>query len=206
MDSQRKATRFTFLEYLKRRERKRSPLMETNDATKRENLLAHRFVIVENIGTALQALMIPYVIIGGHAVTFHGRPRMTDDIDILVSGTDLQTAVTQLNLQQISPLRTGGYSGVTENGMRIDVVAPDQRWVMPAITHAVRTSYGPMVSAPFLVITKLWDSRGSQDETDALGVLKKMSDAELNITRQLVKQYLPNDVDDIESLIAMRNY
>src|SRR5207302_952519 len=102
---------------------------------------------------------------------------------------------TQLNLQQVSPLRTGGYSGVTPDGMRIDVVAPNQRWVGPAVAQPVQTSHGPMVSAPFLVITKLWDSRGSQDETDVLGVLKKMTDADLNVTRQLVRQYLPNDVD-----------
>ncbi len=63
-----------------------------------------------------------------------------------------------------------------------------------------------MISAPYLVITKLWDSRGSQDETDVLGVLKKMTDADLNVTRELIKRYLPNDADDLETLIAMRNY
>jgi hypothetical protein len=106
----------------------------------------------------------------------------------------------------VSPLRTGGYGGVTPDGMRIDVVAPDQRWVAPAIAQAVRTPHGPMVGAPFLVVTKLWDSRGSQDETDVLGVLGRMTDAELDVTRRLVREYLPNDVDDLESLIAVRNY
>jgi hypothetical protein len=194
------------LDYLKRREQKRSPLAETNDTVKRDNLLGHRFVIVETIGSALQALTVPYAIIGGHAVTFHGRPRMTDDIDILVSTQDAQTAIGQLALQQVSPLRTGGYSGLTPDGMRIDVVAPNQQWVAPAVAQPIRTPHGPMVSAPFLVITKLWDSRGSQDETDVLGVLKRMTDADLNVTRQLVSQYLPNDVDDLEVLISMRNY
>ena len=198
--------RLTFLEYLKRREQKRQPSAETDDTVKRDNLLAHRFVIVETTRSVLQALTVPYVVIGGHAVTFHGRPRMTDDVDVLVSPQDAQTAMTQLGLRQVSPLRTGGYSGTTPGGMRIDVVAPDQRWVTPAIAQAVQTSYGPMVGAPFLVITKLWDSRGSQDETDVLGVLKRMTDADLDATRQLVREYLPDDVDDLESLIAMRNY
>ena len=49
-------------------------------------------------------------------------------------------------------------------GLRIDVVAPIQPWVKAAIAKAEATAYGPMVSAPFLVITKLWDSRGSHDE------------------------------------------
>jgi hypothetical protein len=199
-------TRLTFLEYLKRRAEKRPPSVETVDTAKRENLLAHRFVIVESIGSTLQVLTVPHAIIGGHAVTFHGRPRMTDDVDILVSPQNAETAVAQLNLQKVTSLRTGGYSGVTSEGLQIDVVVPNQQWVVPAVAQAVQTSYGLMISAPFLVITKLWDSRGSQDETDVLGVLKKMTDADLDATRQLVKQYLPNDVDDLESLISIRNY
>jgi hypothetical protein len=206
MDAQRKTARLTFLEYLKRRSQKRQPVLETAENGKRDNLLAHRFVIVETIGTVLRSLTVPYAIIGGHAVTFHGRPRMTDDIDVLVSSEHAQTVVAQLNLQQVSPLRVGGYSGVTPDGVRIDVVAPDQPWVAPAVAQPMPTPHGPMVSAPFLVITKLWDSRGSQDETDVLGVLQRMTDSELNVTRQLVRQYLPNDVDDLESLISMRNY
>ena len=63
-----------------------------------------------------------------------------------------------------------------------------------------------MVAAPFLVVTKLWDSSGSQDETDVLGVLRRMTDEELDVTRRLVRQYLPDDADDLESLIAMRDY
>ena len=47
--------RLTFLEYLKRRERKRKPSAETDDTVKRDNLLAHRFVIMETIGSVLQA-------------------------------------------------------------------------------------------------------------------------------------------------------
>ena len=161
---------------------------------------------MEHIAAALSALQVPHAIIGGHAVTFHGRPRMTDDIDILVSAADAQNAVAQLQLRQVSPLRTGGYSGLNPSGVRIDVVAPNQTWVQPALANPVPTTHGPMVSGPFLVVSKLWDSRGSQDEVDVLGVLARMTDDSLNVTRELVRQYLPNDVDDLESLIAMRHY
>lgn len=98
---------------------------------------------------------------------------MTDDIDILVAPENLQSAVGQLQLQQVSPLKTGGYTGITAAGLRIDVVSPNQSWVRPAIADAVVTAHGPMVSGPYLVVSKLWDSRGSQDETDVLGVLGK---------------------------------
>ncbi len=206
MDFQQKAKRYSFFEYLKRRQQKRQPLAETVNETKRQKLLAHRFVVMEHISAALQGLNVPYAIIGGHAVTFHGRPRMTDDIDILVASEDRQNAITHLQLQKLSPLRTGGYSGVTPAGLRIGVVSPSQPWFEPAIANAVPTPHGPMVRGPFLVITKLWDSRGSRDETDVLGVLGRMGDDELNVTRQLVGQYLPNEVDDLESLISVRHY
>jgi hypothetical protein len=207
MSTQRKTARLKFLEYLKRRAQKRACLVEADDSEKRANLLAHRFVVMDTIGSALRNLAVPHAIIGGHAVTFHGRPRMTDDIDVLVFSHDVQTAVTQLQLQQVSSLRTGDCSGVTPDGLRIDLVSPpNQPWIGAAISQAVTTPHGPMISAPYLVITKLWDSRGSQDETDVLGVLKKMTDADLNVTRELIKLYLPNDADDLETLIAMRNY
>ena len=47
--------------------------------------------------------------------------------------------------------------------------------------------------------------RGTRVEV-MLGVLKRMPDTDLDATRRLARQYLPNDVDDLESLIAMRNY
>lgn len=198
--------RKTFLEYLRHREQKRRVFVESDDSVKRSNLLAHRFVLVEAVGNALKDLKIPHAIIGGHAVTFHGRPRMTDDIDILVMSQDVESAVKQLNLQQVSSLRTGGLSGISPDGLHIDIVAPQQPWVKEAVLTATPTAYGPMISPSFLVISKLWDSRGSQDETDVLGILQKMSDVDLDKTRKLVKKYLPNDVDDLESLISMRNY
>jgi hypothetical protein len=103
-------------------------------------------------------------------------------------------------------LARSGPSWGRQSVLEEDVVAPKQRWLAPAIAQAVRTSHGPMISAPFLVIAKLWDARGSQDETDVLGVLSRMTDSDLNATRQLVRQYLPDDFDDLESLISIRNF
>ncbi|HEX7376996.1 MAG TPA: hypothetical protein VF278_07780 [Pirellulales bacterium] len=206
MNHEQRAKRYSFLEYLKRRQEKLQPVPEVVSETKRQHLLAHRFVVMENVGAALQGLTVPHAIIGGHAVTFHGRPRMTDDVDVLVASENLQNAIRQLQLQQVAPLRTGGYTGTTPAGLRIDLVCPNQPWVESAIANPISTPYGPMVNSPYLVISKLWDSRGSQDETDVLGVLGRMGDAELNATRQLVARFLPNDVDDLESLITMRHY
>lgn len=148
MSQEQKAKRYRFVEYLRRRQQKRPLPAERVNETKRQNLLAHRFLAVEYISSALQGLGVPFAIIGGHAVTFHGRPRMTDDIDILVAAENSQNAAQQLQLQQVCPFRTGGCSGTTPAGVRIDVVSPNQPWVEPAIVNAISTEHGPMVSGP----------------------------------------------------------
>lgn len=206
MNDEQRSKRHGFLEYLKRRAQKRQPFAEVVNETKRQRLLAHQFVLMENVGSALQGLTVPHAIIGGHAVTFHGRARMTDDIDVLVAPENVQNVIRQLQLQTMSPFRAGGCSGTAPTGLRIDIVSPNQLWVAPAIANAISTAHGPMISSPYLVLSKLCGSRGSQDETDVLGVLGRMGDADLNTIRQLVARFLPNDMDDLESLIAMRQY
>lgn len=49
---------------------------------------------------------VPFVIIGGHAVTFHGYVRATEDTDIVIQRTpdgdrELFTALTEINAQWI---------------------------------------------------------------------------------------------------------
>ena len=60
-------------------------------------------------------------------------------------------------------------------------------------------------SAPIAKALLEAHKRGTRVEV-MLGVLKRMPDTDLDATRRLARQYLPNDVDDLESLIAMRNY
>jgi hypothetical protein len=143
-----------------------------------------------------------YALIGGHAVTIHGHPRTTEDIDILVRPADVARIVAALAASTPHPLAIGGVS-VKVKGVAVDVVAPAYRWVGPAIEAAGDSPYGRVISKPYLVLMKLWAARGEQDDTDILYVLKQMGPRERQVTRSLVRRHLPADVDDLDSMLAL---
>lgn len=195
--------RLSFLEFLKRRSAKRT-LSES-----RVNTDIYKDVLIESVQGILQVLSglkIPYAIIGGHAISFHGRPRTTKDVDLLVSSHDIQRIASALNLQDQRPITIGGLAGVTADGHELDLISPNQSWTDEAVRSAKPTQYGNMISSPYLVLMKLWASRGAQDDTDMLYVLKNMDKATLIQTKRLVKKHLPNEVEDLESLISMADY
>lgn len=146
---------------------------------------------------------VPLAIIGGHAVTIHGQPRLTSDIDILINPSNVSNAVKRLNGTNVKPLHIGGVT-FNSHGIDVDLIAPNKPWLSTAISSANETQYGRIVSKPFLVLTKLWSSRGEQDDTDIIGVIRNMSEEEIIQTRKLIKKHLPNDVDDLEQFINMK--
>ena len=145
---------------------------------------------------------IPYCIIGGHAIAIHGSPRMTSDIDLLVAPSDLAAAAQALGGQSKGPLTIGG-AGLTVNGTEIDLVSPPAPWVAEAIATAQASPYGKVVSKPFLTLTKLWASRGQQEDLDMMTLLRNMTAPEWTQTQALVRKYLPNDIDDLKNLREM---
>ena len=68
------------------------------------------------------------------------------------------------------------------------------------------TAMGKVVSAPYLILMKLWASRGGKEDVDMLQVLKKMNSEDVSKTKLLIKKYLPNEFEDLESLINMAPY
>ena len=58
---------------------------------------------------ALNRHGVEYVIVGAYAVTFHGSPRLTEDIDFLIRPTTLNTRKLRLALKEFgSPVAIGG--------------------------------------------------------------------------------------------------
>ena len=145
---------------------------------------------------------IDYALIGGHAVTIHGHPRTTEDIDLLARPEDVGRIVEKLEGIHSKPLSIGGVQ-IKVKGVPVDIVAPRQPWVDPAVEAAERTRYGKVISKPFLVLTKLWASRGEQDDTDILYVLRAMNSQEKQQTSRLVLHFLPNEAEDLESMLAL---
>ncbi len=165
--------------------------------------LLERPVPVATARAILRALSdLEYAMIGGHAVTLRGHPRTTEDIDILARAEDVRPIVTALGGVRPRPRAIGGVS-IKVKGVPVDIVAPQQPWVGPAIDSAQRTRYGTVISAPFLVLTKMWAMRGEQDDTDVLYVLRRMSPRDRRRTRALVSRYLPNEIGDLDSMLAL---
>ena len=145
---------------------------------------------------------IPYAIVGGFAVALHGNPRLTQDIDLLVSPNDLpaaQQAMERAGGRASNSLSIGGVA-MSVNGTEVDLIALDAPWANEAIGSATSSSQGRVVTKPYLVLMKLWASRGEQEDLDMITLLRGMGQPEWNQTLGLVKKYLPNDVDDIKNL------
>lgn len=173
-----------------------------NRRAKAEGVLG-RPVPVEALDAITKKLSdIGYAVIGGHAVTLHGNPRMTEDIDILVDRADAERAARALGGRRRTPLAIGGYS-VRVKGVPVDIVAVDQPWVQAALDSARSTAHGKVISKPYLVLMKLWAMRGEQDDTDVISVLRGMSRAERKATRELVERHLPAEADDFDSMVRI---
>jgi hypothetical protein len=87
-----------------------------------------------------------YAILGGHALTLHGQPRMTEDLDLLVCPDDVAAILRQLGATRSTPLAIGGASTVIKR-VTLDLVAPCQPWVDSGPCGASRTMPTPTPSS-----------------------------------------------------------
>ena len=156
-------------------------------------------------GVSRALLGLDFAIIGGHAVSIHGHPRTTEDIDLLIDPESMQAAVRRLGGKRKRPLAIGGQT-VEWNGIDVDLVCPSQPWVQDVLAAKQQSAFGPVVSKPGLVLMKLWASRGAQEDLDMMYVIKGMTPAEVKLVRRLVAKYLPGDVADLKNLIAYSRY
>jgi len=188
---------------------KRSRLYRDSNMTiierKIDKLLKHQHIIIESVGDVTKNIDVPYALIGGHAVTIHGSPRMTEDIDIITKKEYLDSIINSLDLNVRNKLTIGGVAAKTVSGFEIDVITPDKEWVDGLLRDVEDTKYGKVVSKPYLVLTKIWSSR-SQDDLDIIKILKKMTDDQKEETLSLIRKYFPNYMDDVESMIEISKY
>ncbi|MBW2096811.1 MAG: hypothetical protein JRI80_18255 [Deltaproteobacteria bacterium] len=168
-----------------------------------DRALNKQIVLTESLHEITSNIKTPYAIIGGHAVTIHGHPRTTQDIDLLT--LDANAVAQELNGTNPQPMAIGGIT-VNVNGVEVDIIQPEQPWAADAIEQAVDTQYGRVVSKPYLVLTKLWASRGEQDDTDIIYTLRTMNEEEIALTKNLIAVYFPAYVDDVDSMIEIAKH
>ena len=162
--------------------------------------------LIEQVADAVSHVSVPYVIVGGHALNHYGYGRMTSDIDILVNPHDLNTVVKELDPQEARPIFFGGMATRLHSGNELDILSPNKKWVPEAIRSGIDTPNGKVISLPYLVLMKLWAGRGEKEDNDIIQMLKKMTPDQIKSTKFLVKKYLPNDLEDFDSYVMMKDY
>lgn len=130
---------------------------------------------------------VEYVVVGGHAVAFHGHPRFTGDIDFLIRATTLN-AHRVLNV-----LRTFGFGslGIAE----VDLLAPGR---------IVQLGYPPnridiLTSISGIDFDSAWEGR-VQTSLDDQPVSLLGWDALLQNKQASGR---PKDIADLEKLLAI---
>ena len=147
---------------------------------------------------------INWAIVGGVATRAYMPERMTKDLDILVHQNDGKAVIKRLEeagYRMVSQLAVPGYLMISPDGVELDVLFGDYPWLKKALAHPGQDSAGyPVIKLPYLVMMKM-EAQRVRDLGDLGTMLGWASDADLDEVRAVVKQYGPEDLDDLESLI-----
>ena len=148
----------------------------------------------------------PFVVVGGVATRLYMPERMTLDVDILVSKQEVEWLYEELRkagCRHEGPLSIGGSHWMLPDEGRLDVIKSDAAWVPEALTKPRHAPDGlPIIDLPYLVLMKLEASR-AQDLADVSRMLGGARTAEVDRVRQVVRDYLSDAVEDLESLIVL---
>lgn len=149
---------------------------------------------------------VPFVVVGGLATRLYMPERMTLDIDILTSHSDVgraEEALESSGCRKTGTLTIGGSTWELPDKRILDLIAPDEPWVPEVMESAVTGPHGmTYASLPGLVLMKLSSSR-AQDVADISRMLGCADDDAINAVRDIVRRYHEQDLDDLESLINL---
>ena len=149
---------------------------------------------------------IPWVIVGGVATRAYMPERATRDMHVLIRREDEQIALgclREAGYEVVSPLSIGGWLARSPKGVELDILLGDQAWLGEALSHPRSDPAGyPVIDLPYLVVMKM-ESNRSLDIGDLGRLLGLASEQDLDRVRQAVRQYSPQDSEDLESLIYL---
>jgi len=147
---------------------------------------------------------IAWAIVGGVATRAYMPERMTKDLDILVHQSDGETVIKRLEqagYRIASRLVVPGYLLTSPDGIELDVLFGNYPWLKKALADLGQDPAGyPVIKLPYITLMKMAAQR-AQDWADVSRMLGWASDADLDEVRAVMKQYAPEDLEDLESLI-----
>jgi hypothetical protein len=159
---------------------------------------------VSNLNLILK--QAPFVIVGGVATRLYMPERMTLDLDILIKAEDAKKIYQDLENaggKKIGILNIPGSQWQLSDNTSLDVLEGNDEWVAEAVSNPTYAPDGlPIIDLPYLILMKLSASR-TQDLADVSRMLGLADETKLIQIRAIVKQYLANAEEDLESLIIL---
>ena len=159
---------------------------------------------VTNIKAIIQKT--PFVVVGGIATRLYMPERMTDDLDILVLTDDAENLYRELaatGSMKVGEISISRSRWQLPDGSILDVLESQQPWVAGSIANPnIAPDNLPIIGLPYLIVMKLQASRGI-DMGDLTRMLGGADETALELVRKTVKTYLPDAVEDLESLIVL---
>jgi hypothetical protein len=149
---------------------------------------------------------LPWAVVGAVATRTYMPERATQDLDILVMANDareVRSRLERFGYTKVQELVIGGVTWRSPSGGLVDVIESGEAWVRMALQDLRRDPQGlPVLSRPYLVLMKVQAGR-AQDLADAARMLGFASEEERKVTRELFTRYLPDALEDLESLITL---
>jgi hypothetical protein len=147
---------------------------------------------------------LDWLVVGGVATRNYMPERMTRDLDILIREKDSDDVVAKLEAagyKRESQLSIPGVLMISPDGVEVDVLFGNALWLEDALKNAVTDPAGyPTIALPYLILLKM-DAQRAQDWADVSRMLGWAADADLEKVREAFRNYAPQDVEDLESLI-----
>jgi hypothetical protein len=171
---------------------------------------------LRKITKKLEDLHIPYAVVGGMAMFFHGFRRFTEDVDILVTPEGLAKIHSQLEgLGYVPPFAGSKHLRDTENGVRVEFLVtggyPGDGKLKPVTFPNPEGSSITLDGIRFLSLPKLIELKLASGMTNP-NRLKDLADvqqliAALKLTEELANQLNPFVQDKYRELwTALRDY
>ena len=149
---------------------------------------------------------IPWAVVGAVATRAYMPERVTQDLDVLVRAVDAVEARARFRAAgytQVQELAIGGVTWRSPAGALVDVIESSLDWVLEALRSPGRDPQGlPILTLPYLVLTKVQAGR-TQDLADAARMLGLASAEVREATREIVRRWLPDALEDLENLIVL---
>jgi hypothetical protein len=151
---------------------------------------------------------IPWAVVGAVATRHYMPERMTRDLDLAVVAANSKEArrkLVEAGFVFQGELIIGGASWTAPGGIPVDMLEVVEAWWVGAIAEAQknRDAQGlPILPLPYLALMKFRAGR-VQGLADVTRMLGQADDEILGLVRSLFMRHLPNERDDLESLIAL---